>query len=99
MNQLHEPKKSSLPDWSRPRITMALWEAGWTLRQLSRHHGYKSSTTLARALERSWPKGERLIAAAIGVKPELIWPSRYQFNTSADSNAPKRRFFGRKVAA
>ncbi|EEJ2444476.1 helix-turn-helix domain-containing protein [Salmonella enterica subsp. enterica serovar 13,23:y:e,n,z15] len=24
-----------------------------------------------------WPKGERLIAEALGVAPEKIWPSRY----------------------
>ncbi|WP_249891443.1 helix-turn-helix domain-containing protein [Mixta hanseatica] len=25
-----------------------------------------------------WPKGERLIAEALGVAPEQIWPSRYR---------------------
>ncbi len=36
-----------------------------------------SSSTLSNALIRKWPKGERLIAEAIGVKAETIWPSRY----------------------
>jgi Ner family transcriptional regulator len=26
---------------------------------------------------RPWPKGEAIIANAIGVKKEVIWPSRY----------------------
>ncbi|MBN3116614.1 helix-turn-helix domain-containing protein [Pectobacterium brasiliense] len=29
-------------------------------------------------LTRHWPKGERLIACALGKQPEEIWPSRYQ---------------------
>ncbi|GKX57363.1 hypothetical protein SOASR030_34750 [Leminorella grimontii] len=36
-----------------------------------------ASSTLANALMRRWPKGERLIAAALGVEPGEIWPSRY----------------------
>ncbi|HDT6506775.1 TPA: helix-turn-helix domain-containing protein [Klebsiella aerogenes] len=34
--------------------------------------------TLTNALNRRWPKGERLIAEALGVAPEKIWPSRYR---------------------
>jgi Ner family transcriptional regulator len=30
-----------------------------------------------RALVRPWPKGELLIAEAIGISPAEIWPSRY----------------------
>lgn len=36
-----------------------------------------ASSTLANALTRHWPKGERLIAEELGVRPEQIWPSRY----------------------
>ncbi|MBW1252694.1 helix-turn-helix domain-containing protein [Pantoea allii] len=43
---------------------------------LSRKAGLALST-LANALTRPWPKGESLIAAALGVKPEKIWRSRY----------------------
>ncbi|WP_163534223.1 helix-turn-helix domain-containing protein, partial [Klebsiella pneumoniae] len=35
------------------------------------------SSTLANALLRPWPKGEKLIADAMGISPEIIWPSRY----------------------
>ncbi|EAA7245478.1 hypothetical protein BVD23_22360 [Salmonella enterica] len=34
--------------------------------------------TLANALYRHWPKGEKLIADALGVTPEQIWPCRYR---------------------
>ncbi|MCM2845637.1 helix-turn-helix domain-containing protein [Escherichia coli] len=33
--------------------------------------------TLANALTRSWPRGEKLIADALETSPEIIWPSRY----------------------
>ncbi|MEA6566310.1 helix-turn-helix domain-containing protein, partial [Salmonella enterica subsp. enterica serovar Muenster] len=32
---------------------------------------------LTTAFNRRWPKGERLIAEALGIAPEQIWPSRY----------------------
>ncbi|ECG1391868.1 TPA_asm: transcriptional regulator [Salmonella enterica subsp. houtenae serovar 45:g,z51:-] len=56
---------------------MALHEKKWSLRRLSTHHGYSNPTTLKVALDRPWKKGERLIAEAIGVHPDVIWPSRY----------------------
>lgn len=37
-----------------------------------------ASSTLTNALNRRWPKGERLIAEALGIAPEQIWPSRYR---------------------
>lgn len=40
-------------------------------------HAGLASSTLANALTRHWPKGEKLIAEKLGVTPEKIWPSRY----------------------
>lgn len=42
----------------------------------SRRNGL-SSSTLANALSRPWPKGEMIIAKALGTDPWVIWPSRY----------------------
>ncbi|WP_439825087.1 helix-turn-helix domain-containing protein [Aeromonas caviae] len=36
------------------------------------------SKTLYNALERHWPKGERIIAEHIGVASHIIWPERYK---------------------
>lgn len=47
-----------------------------SLAALSRESGL-SSSTLANALSRPWPKGEFLIANALGMEPSEIWPSRY----------------------
>lgn len=43
---------------------------------LSRQSGL-SSSTLANALSRPWPKGEHIIAQALEMDPADIWPSRY----------------------
>lgn len=69
-------RKPKSADWHPADIVAAVRKAGWSLRKLSVHHGY-TSTALDNALYRHWPKAERLIADAIGVLPEKIWPSRY----------------------
>lgn len=63
-------------DWHSADIIVALKKQGTSLAALSRKSGLASST-LANALTRRWPKGERLIAEALGVAPAQIWPSRY----------------------
>lgn len=77
MGAHHGTKKQPNLDWHRADIVAGLRKAGWTLRRLSTHHGYKNPTTLKSALDRPWPKGEHLIAEAIGVDPAEIWPTRY----------------------
>ncbi|AIP94651.1 helix-turn-helix domain-containing protein [Salmonella enterica] len=64
-------------DWHSADIIAALKKQGTSLSAVSRQAGLASST-LANALTRRWPKGERLIADALGVSPEQIWPSRYR---------------------
>jgi Ner family transcriptional regulator len=76
MNERIQPKKRRPKDWHRADIKAALEKAGWSLRRLSQHHGYCPGT-LQTALLRPWPRAEQLIAEAIGVRPEKIWPSRY----------------------
>ncbi|MFB1118802.1 helix-turn-helix domain-containing protein [Dickeya dadantii subsp. dieffenbachiae] len=63
-------------DWHNADIIAELRKKGTSMSAVSRQAGL-SSTTLANALFRPWPKGEWLIATAIGVPPEDIWPSRY----------------------
>ncbi|GGX82847.1 Mu-like prophage FluMu DNA-binding protein Ner [Litchfieldella qijiaojingensis] len=77
MNEKKRPKKPASQDWHRADIVAAVHKAGWTLRKLAAYHGYKQATTLSVALDRPWPKGECIIASAIGVDPAAIWPSRY----------------------
>lgn len=63
-------------DWHQADIIACLRKKGTSLAALSRASGL-SSSTLANAISRPWPKGEYLIAEAIGVHPSVIWPSRY----------------------
>ncbi|QBH95255.1 transcriptional regulator [Limnobaculum zhutongyuii] len=63
-------------DWHSADIIAALRKRGTTLAALSRQSGL-SSSTLANALVRPWPKGERIIAEALEKHPSEIWPSRY----------------------
>jgi Ner family transcriptional regulator len=74
MNTNEDPKKAA--DWHRADIVAAVRKAGWTLRKLSLAIGL-SPNALNNALDRPWPRAERIIAEAIGVTPETIWPSRY----------------------
>jgi Ner family transcriptional regulator len=73
---IQRKKARLLQDWHPADIKAALEKKGWSLRRLSQHHGY-SPAMLSRALARPYPNAERLIASALGVAPEIIWPSRY----------------------
>ncbi|WJV68960.1 helix-turn-helix transcriptional regulator [Pectobacteriaceae bacterium CE70] len=64
-------------DWHPADIIAGLRKKGTTLAAVSREAGLASST-LANALTKHWPKGEKLIAEALGVSPAEIWPSRYR---------------------
>lgn len=86
MSTRRTTKKTPLKDWHPADIKAALEKAGWSLRRLSLHHGYKP-TTLKEALHRRYPKAERLIADAIGVDPDTIWPSRYTQHSASRAGA------------
>lgn len=78
MGERKAAKKPVLQDWHRADIVAGLRKAGWSVRRLAKHHGYASHGALTVALARPFPKAQRLIAEAIGVAPEQIWPSRYE---------------------
>ncbi|EIC82713.1 helix-turn-helix transcriptional regulator [Serratia sp. M24T3] len=91
--------KFSKPDWDREDIMAAVRKAKKSLSALSREHGLASST-LSNALQRPWPKGEKIIANSIGLEPENIWPSRYLVITIQKvllTNSPVKRNILRSV--
>lgn len=79
----------SSPDWHPADVVAALRKQGWSLRRLSREHGY-SPTALANALRDPWPKAEGIIAMAIGTEPQSIWPSRYHQDGTPKSGRGQR---------
>ena len=68
--------KKSKKNMHRAYIIAAISENGSTLAQLSIDAGLHPRT-LGNALERKYPKGEKIIADFIGIPPQEIWPERY----------------------
>ncbi len=81
-------KKPALEDWHPADIKATLEKAGWTLSRLSRSHGYHRSAA-SHVLRHPWPKLERVIAEAIGLQPQDLWPSRYTLD--GRPNRPRGR--------
>ncbi len=71
-------------DWHRADIVAALKKRNLSLAELGRVNG-KSSTTVKNALDKSYRFGEELIADALGMTPEQIWPSRYEAEECLDA--------------
>lgn len=68
--------ESKFIDWHPADIIAGLRKKGTSMAAESRKNGL-SSSTLANTLTRPWPKGELIIARALGTDPWVIWPSRY----------------------
>lgn len=62
-------------DWHSADIIAALKKKGTSLSRLSREAGLASGT-LANALKKPWPKGETIIAEALNLSTDDLWPSR-----------------------
>lgn len=69
-------KTTNKKDWHQAIIVARLRMSGTSLRQLSKDNNLYP-TALSVALVRPWLKAEGIIAAAIGVAPSQIWPTRY----------------------
>jgi Ner family transcriptional regulator len=80
-------KKPDPQDWHKEDIKAAIRKQGTTMKGLALANGYRSVDACAQALQRPYPKMERLIAKTIGVPPEAIWPSRYRLKLTPASNA------------
>ena len=77
-------------DWTPARIKCELEERGLSLAEVSRRAGY-SPTAAGRALRTSWPAVEAVIAEAIGVNSQDIWPSRYTATGTPKAYEPRRQ--------
>ncbi len=89
MPKINTLKKPAPQDWHRADIKAALETAGWTLRRLSAAHGYQPKS-LALVMRHPWPAAERIVADAIGEKPQAIWPSRYRADGTPKSGRGER---------
>lgn len=74
-------------DWHPADVKAALEKCGVSLRKLAKDHGYSH---FQRVLTTHWWAAEQIVAAALGRKPEEIWPSRYvQPRTKAQARTRK----------
>lgn len=69
----------------RADIIAALKKRGLSLAQLSRNEGLHPRT-LNNSLDRKYPKAERIIANALEMNPEDIWPERYGVRKDVDNS-------------
>ena len=65
-------------DWHPAEVVCELKKKGISLSRLARENGYKSATPFTMALRQSYPKVEAIIAEAVGVTPQAIWPKRIE---------------------
>jgi Ner family transcriptional regulator len=86
---ISNPKKPAPQDWHKADIICGLWKLGTSMQKLSRENGYKSGS-LRLAITMPWPRAERIIAEALGVRPHQIWPSRYHADGSPKSGRGER---------
>jgi len=77
-------------DWHAEDIKAAIRKTGITMADLAKKHGY-ARTVMSMVLRDPWPAVERIIASHIKVKPEVIWPSRYNPDGSPRSPASNQQ--------
>jgi Ner family transcriptional regulator len=68
-------------DWHPADVVAALRKRGLSLRRIGLAHGYKQ---IQNVLVRPWWVVEQLVAQALEVPAEQIWPSRYAPGISRD---------------
>lgn len=65
---------SAQEDMHAADVIAALHKRNLSLRQIAQANGYAH---ISRVLYGPWLAAEQLVAKALGVKPQEIWPSRY----------------------
>lgn len=71
-----ESLKRKNQDWHRAQVLAELKIKGLSLAEVSRNSGL-GSRTLNNVFYRTYPKGQEIIANALGTQASVIWPSRY----------------------
>ncbi|ORM62020.1 DNA-binding protein [Pantoea rodasii] len=73
MNQ----KEDLVADWHPEDIKANLHKRGLSLAELGRRNGYAEGALKSVLRTPSKPQ-QRIVAEALGISPEIIWPSRYK---------------------
>ncbi len=72
-------KNMPIGDWHPADVKAALEKRGYSFARIAREQGYRYNSPSA-VLRRPWAPVEEIVAKIIGVKPEVIWPTRYTAN-------------------
>lgn len=88
-------KAADAKDWARAYIKYRIAERYGSMSALARLHGLHHSV-VRRALRVPYPQVDRVIAEALGVSPDEIWPSRYNHATVASNPRLWRRWINVK---
>ncbi|MGA8196854.1 MAG: helix-turn-helix domain-containing protein [Acetobacteraceae bacterium] len=76
MNASESNAGTNPTDWHPADVLAALKKRGHSLARLSLANGYHP-TAAGKALKQPWPAMEQIVAAALDLTPQTIWPSRY----------------------
>ncbi len=92
MNSAHGTAKKSAPgadhfialianaaagrDWTQDEVLFCLRKRGTSLQRLARQHDYHPRS-LHNICKRPWPRGESIVAKALGLTAQQVFPSRY----------------------
>ncbi|MFB1078172.1 helix-turn-helix domain-containing protein [Photobacterium damselae] len=74
--------KESMHDWHSADVKSELEKLDLNFSKLARANGLAPST-MRNVLRTHWPKGEKIVADALGLNPWDIWPSRYSSKKKA----------------
>lgn len=80
------PGRPGNADMHPEQIKASVRMTGVSLTQLAELNGY-SECAVRRALRHPWPAVEAIVARQIGLRPEEIWPSRYNRDGSPRSRS------------
>lgn len=89
LNMVKKPA-TKIEDWHAADVVAAVRKTGNSLQRLSRESNLATGT-LGQALYRPYPKCECIIANHLQIKPQTIWPSRYNEDGTPKSGRGERK--------
>lgn len=83
-----------MKDWTRQRIRQELKLRGVTMREVGRRAGYGNIDSSRSVFHQSSPPAERVIAEILNLRPQDIWPSRYDADGTPKGARRMLRIYG-----
>lgn len=84
-----QKKAAKSQDWHPADVVAAFKKKGTTITRVAREMNLCESY-LRQAVNRPYPKAERILAEYLGTTPQAIWPSRYHADGTPKSGRGER---------